>query len=123
MELGRSDFLPDDLTGVDLTAWADLLPNRHRILGANLFADMFVTDAAGAVHMLEVSAGSISKIATSEKEFRGRCIGDEDGWFLRPLVDRCRSAGKLPIATQCFAFTTLPLFGGEYAVSNIWICS
>ena len=24
---------------------------------------------------------------------------------------------------QCYAFTTLPLFGGEYEIENIWKCA
>jgi Domain of unknown function (DUF1851) len=73
--------------------------------------------------MLEVFAASIAEIAASEEEFRRRRRDDEDGWFLRPLVDQCRSAGMNPMSTQCYAFTRLPLFGGEYKVDNIWICS
>ncbi|MCV9963910.1 DUF1851 domain-containing protein [Pararhizobium sp. BT-229] len=32
------------------------------------------------------------------------------------------AAQRVPDPTQCYAFTTLPLFGGEYKVDNIWIC-
>lgn len=73
--------------------------------------------------MLEVSAGEIAKIAGSEAAFRERCVDDADGWLLRPLVDRCRAAGLILGPSQCYAFTTLPLFGGEYTVDNIWMCS
>ncbi|MBD9647433.1 DUF1851 domain-containing protein [Ensifer sp. PDNC004] len=72
--------------------------------------------------MLEVSAASIALIAASEDEFRQRCIDDAEGWLLRRLVDRCRSAGMVPGPAQCYAFHTLPLFGGEYKVDNIWMC-
>jgi hypothetical protein len=123
MEQGRSDFLPNKVRGADLSEWVDILPARYSVLSANLFADIFLADEAGAVHMLEISAASIAKIAESESEFRRRCIDDEDGWLLRPLVDQCRSAGLIPNETQCYAFTTLPLFGGEYKPSNIWLCS
>ena len=123
MGQSRSDFLSDEMTAAQLTGWADILPAQSRILGANLFADVFLADAVGAVHMLEVSAASIAKIAVSEEEFRQRCVGDADGWLLRPLVDRCRSAGMILGASQCYAFTTLPLFGGEYKLDNIWMCS
>ncbi|KWV57912.1 hypothetical protein AS156_37580 [Bradyrhizobium macuxiense] len=44
-------------------------------------------------------------------------------WLLRPLVDQCRSAGHILAPSQCYAFTTLPLFGGEYTVANVWMCS
>ena len=119
----RSDFLPDEVTTADLSVWSDLLPDQPRLIGASLFADLFLADGKGAIHMLEASAASIRRIAGSEVEFRQRCIEDEDGWLLRPLVERCVSAGKVPAATQCYAFTTLPLFGGKYEVDNIWLCS
>lgn len=119
----RSDFLADEVRAVDLSLWADILPARFSVLGGNLFADIFLADETGAVHMLEVSAASIARIAASEDEFRQRCIGDEDGWLLRSLVDQCRSAGMNPSDTQCYAFTTLPLFGGGYKPDNVWLCS
>jgi hypothetical protein len=123
MNQHRMDFLPDEVAAANLDGWMDLLPARCRILGANLFADIFLADAAGAVHMLEVSAFSISRIAASQEEFRQRCINDEEGWLLRRLVDQCRSAGMNPGVDQCYAFTTLPVFGGEYKTGNIWICA
>ncbi|WP_088342597.1 MULTISPECIES: T6SS immunity protein Tdi1 domain-containing protein [Rhodomicrobium] len=123
MNHARSDFLPDEVTAVDLSGWADILPAQCRVLGANLFADIFLADATGAIHMLQVSAASITKIARSKEEFFQRCFDDEDGWLLRPLVDRCRSAGMNPTTCQCYAFTTLPLFGGKYQTDNIWMCS
>ncbi len=73
--------------------------------------------------MLDVSAGSIAKIADSEEAFHQRCVDDDEGWLLRPLVDRCRAAGLILGPSQCYAFTTLPLFGGEYTVDNVWVCS
>jgi hypothetical protein len=118
-----SDFLSDEVTNADLSGWSDLLPDQSRIIAASLFADLFVIDGAGAIHMLEVSAASIKKIAGSEGEFRQRCVGDSEGWLLKPLAERCRSVGKMPTANQCYAFTTLPLFGGKYDVENIWLCS
>lgn len=123
MEQDRSEFLPVEITLNQLAAWSDILPAGSRVLGANLFLDVFLADAAGAVHMLEVSAGKIAMIAGSEGAFRERCVDDADGWLLRPLVDRCRSAGLILGASQCYAFTTLPLFGGEYAVDNMWTCT
>lgn len=123
MQQNRSDFLAHEITATQLDAWTDLLPVQRRVLGANLFGDVFLADATGAIHMLEISAASIREIAPSEAEFRERCIEDADGWLLRPLVDRCRSAGMVLGPAQCYAFTTLPLFGGEYKVENTWICT
>jgi hypothetical protein len=91
-QMTRSDFLKDEVTATDISGWAELLPNRHRLIGASLFADLFIMDGDGAIHMLEVSAASIRKIAGSKDEFRERCINDE-GWLLRPpLIDAYRWA-------------------------------
>lgn len=116
-------FLPAEAAAIDLSEWSDILPTTCRVIAANLFADIFVADGDGAVHMLEVSLTSIARITASEEEFRRRCVDDEEGWLLRPLVDRCRSAGMKPKATQCYAFTQLPVLQGKYEVENIWLCS
>jgi hypothetical protein len=121
MNQHRPDFLSAEVKAADLVGWTDVLPERYRILGANLFADIFLADAAGAVHMLEVSAGLVTRIYASEEEFRQRCVDDEEGWLLRPLADRCRLAGLILTADQCYAFTMLPVFGGEYETNNIWM--
>ncbi len=119
--MSRPDFLPDEVLSVDLSAWSDLLPDRSRLVGGSLFADLFLADGDGAIHMLEVSAGSIRKIAGSEAEFLQKCAADDEGWLLKPLAERCRAAGMTPTPDQCYAFTTLPLFGGKYEVDNIWL--
>lgn len=116
-------LLSSDVAKADLGGWVDLLPRHYTILSANCFADVFLADAKGAVHMLEVAAASISRIAGSEDEFRRRCLDDEEGWLLRLLVDQCRAAGMSLSTGQCYAFTTLPFLGGTYEASNIWICS
>ncbi len=118
----RRDFLPDEVAAADLGGWAALLPVGCRIFGASLFADLFLADAGGAVHMLQVAAASVDRIAASEAEFRRRCVDDEDGWLLRPLAERCRASGLIPAASQCYAFTVLPMLGGDYEVGNIWLC-
>ena len=115
-------FLPAASHDVDLRPWADMLPEAPRILRVTLFAEIVVADRDGAVHLLEAAAGMIERIAETEEEFWRRIRLDEDGWQLRPLVDRCREAGKLLREGECYAFTTLPLFGGEYVVENVWTC-
>jgi hypothetical protein len=120
---GPLEFLPAEALQCDLSAWDAVLPRGYRLLAANLFADFFLLDEAGAVHMLELSLGSVTAIAASEGEFRERLVEDSEGWLLRPLVDRCRAAGMSPAADECYAFTTLPVFGGLYQVENVELCS
>jgi hypothetical protein len=71
--------------------------------------------------MLERGACSVSQIAASEEEFWRQLDEDPNGWQLRALADACRRASKTPDAGQCYAFTTLPVFGGAYTVENIWV--
>lgn len=80
-------FLPKVADEDDLSVWSDILPAGSRILRTNLFGDAFLVDEAGAVHMLERAACSISQIASSEEQFWRKANDDEDGWQLRPLVD------------------------------------
>ena len=106
----------------DLKPWRPLLPDQPRILGANLFVDIFLADAEGAVHMLELASCRIERISHSEDQFWLDLARDEQGRLLRPLVDRCREAGKTPGPHQCLAFTTWPILGGNYEVENLWVC-
>jgi Domain of unknown function (DUF1851). len=118
-----SYLLRERIEAADIEGWRGLLPDRCGIIAANLFGDVFIRDGSGAIHMLDVGAGTIEPICESEAEFRTRCVADEDGWLLRHLADRCRDAGLVPAPGQCYAFTTLPIFGGEYVPSNVWLCS
>ncbi len=114
-------FLPSTADKADLTAWLPILPGRARILRSNLFADAFVVDSGGAVHMLERAACTAERIASSEEEFWRQVEDDAHGWQLRALVDACRHAGKVLGDDQCYAFTTLPALGGDYTVGNVWV--
>lgn len=118
----RDDFLNVVLEPSQLANWTYLLPSGCRIIDVSLFADIFIADREGSIHMLELAAASISQIAGSEAEFRSRCREDEDGWLLRNLASQCRTAGKSLNEGQCYAFTITPLFGGKYEESNIWVC-
>lgn len=114
------DFLPAEIVAEDIQPWSDLLPGQVQILGANLFADVFLRDLDGAIHQLDIGAGGISVIAESEAEFRQRCIEDEELWLLRPLIAHCRDAGLIPGPQDCYAYKVMPMFAeGSYDPSNI----
>jgi hypothetical protein len=114
-------FLPKTADEVDLSSWAQLLPTKARVLRTNLFGDVFLVDEAGAVHMLERGACSVTQIAASEEDFWRHVDEDTEGWQLRALADKCREALKPLDDDHCYAFTTLPVLGGLYAVENIWV--
>ena len=116
-------FLPEAASETDLFDWSPILPSPVRILQTNLFGDAFVLVDDGTVHMLERASHSAQLIASSEEEFWKEVEDDLQGWQLRRLVDECRLAGKILKDGQCYAFTTLPIFGGDYVVENIWVVS
>jgi hypothetical protein len=112
-------FLPKAADHESLSGWSDILPPEARVLRTNLFGDAFLVDALGAVHMLERAACTIGVVAASEEEFWRKIDHDEDGWQLRPLLDECRSAGKVLEGAQCYTLTTPPLLGGDYTATNV----
>jgi len=114
-------FLPRAADEADLTAWAPILPGSARVLRTNLFGDAFVVGDGGAVHMLERAGCSADPIASSEEEFWRKVRDDPAGWQLRPLADECRRSGLVLGEGQCYAYTSLPVLGGEYKVENIWV--
>lgn len=114
-------FLPKAADRTDLSPWSQILPAEAQVLRTNLFGDVFVVDRGGSVHMLERAGCSADEIASSEEEFWRQLESDDEGWQLRPLADECRSAGKKLGVGQCYAFTTLPILGGDYAVENVWV--
>ena len=117
-------FLHERIGAEDLAAFSDVLPRTFYIFAANLFADIFLMDASGHVHMLELATGRLSRIAVSQAEFHSRL--DERGgeWLLRPLVDHCRALGKRVVGGRCYAYTISPIFKeGRYEADNVWVSS
>ncbi len=86
----------------------------------NRFGDLFLIMPDGSVHMLDIGAGSLTKLAASKDEF-SRMI-DEDGnandWLMIPLIDRLMAAGVLLQPGECYSLLTPPVLGGDYTVEN-----
>lgn len=116
-------LLPNDANEDDLSSWQPLVPGGARIIATNLFGDAFFVAPPGGVYMLERGAASLQSIAPSEPGFWKDIVEDAEGWQLRPLVDRCRSGGKILGEGQCYAFAVLPVLGGEYEPDNVWVAS
>ncbi len=90
---------------------------------ANRFGDLFLIMLDGSVHMLDIGAESLTKLAESRDEF-ARIIDEDDNaadWLMIPLVDRLVEAGVLLKPGQCYSFVTPPILGGEYSVENTMI--
>src|SRR5262249_11914395 len=74
----------------------------------------------GMVHMLDVGAGTLSKVADSRDDF---CAKIDEGdnanqWLMIPLVDKMVAAGVVLRPAQCYGFKIPPVLGGDYSVEN-----
>jgi hypothetical protein len=118
-----ADYLIDQ-SGIDwpkaLAPWSWLLPREFTLWLVNRFADLFLVLPDGTVHMLDVGAGTLTKIAESRDDFCNK-IGEDDNanqWLMIPLVDRMVAAGVVLQLGQCYGFKTPPVLGGDYTIEN-----
>src|SRR4051794_34643241 len=112
---------PSGLDGPDLLApWSWRLPAGLTVRALNLFGDMFLADAGGAIHHLDVGNGTLERIAGSKDDLAAK-LAEEDNatvWLLVPLVDQLVEAGMVPGPDECYGYKTPPVLGGGYTVEN-----
>jgi len=74
----------------------------------------------GSVHMLDVGAGSLKRLADNRDDFAHRIDEDDNAnhWLMIPLVDQLVQAGRGLKAGECYSYWQLPLLGGDYTVEN-----
>ena len=118
-----TDYLLDS-EGIDwtrsLATWRWLLPAEFTVWLANRFGELFLVVPDGSVYMLEVGAGTLTKLAESRDDF---CTKIDDGnnaneWLMIPMVDRMIATGFALQSGQCYGFKISPVLGGEYDVEN-----
>jgi hypothetical protein len=103
-----------------LQEWTWLLPAEFRVWLLTRTGDLFITIADGSIHMLDVGAGELRRVAGSRDEF---CVKiDEPGiaqdWLMIPIVDRLVASGAVLAPGQCYSFRQLPVLGGTYDADN-----
>ena len=116
-----------DTTSVDwpkaLKTWTWLIPNDFTLWFANRFADLFVVMSDNSIHMLDVGAGTFTKIANSREEFS--ILIDEDDnaneWLMIPLVNELVQLDILLQPGQCYGFKYPPVLGGQHSVENVGV--
>ncbi|ADB16381.1 Domain of unknown function DUF1851 [Pirellula staleyi DSM 6068] len=89
----------------------------------NKFGDLTWIDGTGAVFHLNVSEGTLEKVAENEDQFLD-LLEDPDNaaeWLMYPLVDMATAAGMTLENGECFGYEELPVLGGEYDTANIAI--
>ena len=106
--------------GKVLTTWHWLLPREFTVWLMNRFGDLFIVFDDGTVHVLDVGAGTLEKVAESREDFREKIDqpGQANNWLMIPLVDSLVTAGLRPAAGECYSYRQLPVLGGDYTVEN-----
>lgn len=120
------DYLIDH-SGFDwprlLREWTWLLPSKVTVWVMNRFGDLFLIMDDGAVHMLDVAGGTLTKLAEDRDDFCRKIDEreNENHWLMIPLVDRVAAAGLKLGPGQCYGYKLPPVLGGEYTVENVAI--
>ena len=123
MAISVADYLIDQ-RGIEwskvLASWSWLLPPKFTLRLVNRFADLFLVLPDGTVHMLDVGAGTLTKLADSRDDFGAKIDEDDNAnqWLMIPLVDKMVAAGAVLQPGQCYGFKTPPVLGGDYTVEN-----
>jgi hypothetical protein len=118
-----NDYLIDQ-KGIDwqkaFESWLWLMPADFTLWLVNRLADCFVVLKDGAVHILDVGAGTFEKVAENRRDFENKIDEGEnaDNWLAIPIVDELVECGIKLKAGQCYGFKTLPILGGDYTADN-----
>ncbi len=125
MPVSIQDYLIEQ-AGIDwseaLSTWSWLLPTELTLWLINKFGDLFMVYPDGTVHMLDVGAGTLARIADSRDDFCTK-IDESDNaaaWLLIPFANRLVAGGMRLNSGQCYGLVTPPVLGGQYVIENIY---
>jgi hypothetical protein len=117
------DYLinPSDLDlSTLLSGWSSIVPEKFEPWLVNRFGDLFLVSPNGAIHLLDVGIGTLTKVADSRDSFCDRIDDEENAneWLLIPLVDELVAAAIHLKPGQCYGFKKPPVLGGDYTLEN-----
>jgi hypothetical protein len=116
------DHADRDWAGL-LRGWGDLLPAKFDIVLVNKFGDVVVILEDRSVHLLDVGAGVMLRLADDLAEFLKLLPHYATNWLMAPLADACAANGLTLGPDQCYSYRTPPLLGGAYELSNFYIAA
>ena len=114
------DYLIDQ-TGLNWSAllkeWHWLLPPEFTVWLFTRAGDLFITLPDGSIHVLDVGAGELRRVADSRDD---TCTKIDDprvaeDWLMIPVVDQLVASGCVLAPGQCYSYKVLPILGGGYA--------
>lgn len=120
------DYLIDQ-KGLDwpslLEEWRWLIPPKFRVWLLTRTGDLFITVPDGSIHMLDVGAGELRRVASNRDEACTRIdepsVAEE--WLIIPIVDQLVASGAVLGAGECYSFRQLPALGGSYSADNRFV--
>jgi hypothetical protein len=124
--MNRYGIATDDLDHVRLLRhWRWLVPSSWAVLFGTALGDLFLEDAGGAVHWLDVGSIELTPAAPSRSALAEAWEDEEQRncWFGPGLVDAIEAQGPTRGASECFSYVMLPALGGEYEPSNFRVRS
>jgi hypothetical protein len=100
--------------------WNWLVTGEFKLLAINAFGDLFLKNVVGAVHRLDISGGTIVKIADSESEFRNAAkeVARQEEWFLIEDEKKAAQKGCAPQKGQCVGSKIPWVFKESASVPN-----
>ena len=116
-----SNFSSEDL----LQDWMWLLGTPRDLIAMNNFADMFLRAADGTIGMVNVTLGTMDRLApdTGMFERMSRERENQENWFLTDFLNEIEHAGLTLEAGQCFGFKVPLRLGGKMELSNVEVSS
>ena len=117
------DYLIDH-SGFDWAAlldeWRWLLPPKFTVWLLTRTGDLFIKLPDGSIHMLDVGAGKLRRVADSRDDACAKI--DEPGvaeeWLMIPVVDQLVASGCTLGSEQCYSYKMLPVLGGSYKAED-----
>ncbi|MBO0696398.1 MAG: DUF1851 domain-containing protein [Verrucomicrobia bacterium] len=110
-----------DHTGLDwrslLEEWQWLLPAKFTVWLLTRAGDLFIELPDGSIHMMDVGAGQLRRVADSRDDASTKLRQPEVAkeWLMIPVVDQLVGSGCVLSVGQCYSYKMLPVLGGSYA--------
>ena len=120
--LDELKILTDEFDGSRLLAhWGWKVPQHLQPLFLSTFGDWFFRDSDDHIHMLDLVAGELKRVADSRRELEALLELEEyrREWLMSHLVEELRQSGVTRKRGQCYAFRTPSILGGQLSSSNI----
>jgi hypothetical protein len=105
-----------------LSEWRWLCPHRMALVARTAFGDLFLRDEAAAIFWLNTAVGKLTRVASSEAEFREAAETSEKRieWFAESDLQACVKSGLNPTSSQCVGFS-VPIVFAESGSSSPYL--